>query len=84
MADILTDADSISYFDANILTNWEECGKDKTLLGNKVHFMYDRMSPQSKKELRDTIIFSKSHILGNPSGDADAEAIRKILLEICR
>jgi len=35
LTDIVTDADSLSYFDANILTNWEECGKDKTLLGIK-------------------------------------------------
>ena len=83
LADILTDADSISYFDANILTNWEECRKNKTLLGNKVHFMYDRMSPQSQKELRETIILSDSHILGSPSTDPDIHAIWEVLQEIC-
>ena len=83
LTDIVTDADSLSYFDANILTNWEECGKDKTLLGNKVHFMYDRMSKQSQNELRETIILSKSHILGSPSADPDIHAIREILQDIC-
>ena len=83
LADILTDADSISYFDANILTNWEECGKDKILLGNKVHFMYDRMSMQTQKELRETIILSDSHILGSPSADKDIHAIWEVLQGIC-
>jgi hypothetical protein len=83
LVDIVTDADSISYFDANILTNWEECGKDKTLLGNKVHFMYDRMSVHSQNELRETIILSDSHILGSPSADPDIHAIWNILREIC-
>ncbi len=83
LADIVTDADSLSYFDANILTNWEECGKDKVLLGKKVHFMYDRMSMNSQKELRESIIFSDNHILGSPSKDRDIHAIWKILREIC-
>ncbi len=83
LTDIVTDADSLSYFDANILTNWEECGKDKILLGNKVHFMYDRMSKKSQKELRETIILSDTHILGSPSADPDIHAIWEVLQEIC-
>ncbi len=84
LADIITDADSLSYFDANILTNWEECGKDKRILDNKIHFMFDRMSLKAKNELRKTILFSKGHILGKDSGNKDIKDIRKILLQICR
>jgi len=83
LADIVTDADSLAYFDANILTNWEECGKDKILLGNKVHFMYDRMTLKSQDELRESIIFSDIHILGSPSKDPDIHAIWEVLQEIC-
>ena len=83
LTDILTNSDSIAYFDANILTNWEECGKNPTLLGNKVHFMYDRMTAEAQKELRNSIIYSENHILGSPSTDVDINSIREILLSIC-
>ena len=83
LTDIITDADSLAYFDANILTNWEECGKDKTILGLKVHYMYNRMTLKAQDELRDSIIFSDSHILGSPSEDGDINNIREVLLEIC-
>jgi hypothetical protein len=83
LTDIVTDADSLSYFGTNILTNWEECGKKKTLLGNKIHFMYDRMSLNSQGELRESILFSDNHILGSLSLDIDIHSIREVLLEIC-
>lgn len=83
LTDIVTDADSLAYFYANILTNWEECGKSKQLLSNKVHFMYDRMTPQTQNELRKSILSSKDHILGSPSKDQDINSIREVLLNIC-
>lgn len=83
LTDIVTNADSLAYFYGNILTNWEECGKKRELLNNKVHFMYDRMTSQAQNELRDTIILSKNHILGLPSSDNDINSIREVLLEIC-
>ena len=83
LTDIVTGADSLAYFDANVLTNWEECGKSKTLLGNKVRFMYDRMPAGTQDELRNSIIFSSSHVLGSPSGDADLNSIREVLLQVC-
>jgi len=83
LSDIVTDSDSLAYFDANILTNWEECGKDKALLGKKVHFMYDRMTTDAQAELRALIIFSDNHVLGSRSDDTDINAIREVLLEIC-
>ena len=83
LADVVTDADSLAYFDANILTNWEECNRDKTALANKVHFMYDRMTLKAQDELRDSIVFSEDHILGSPSDDDDIGPIREILLGIC-
>lgn len=83
LTDIVTDADSLAYFYANILTNWEECGKSKELLGHKVHFMYDRMTTQAQSELHKTILSSEDHILGSASRDQDINSIREVLLEIC-
>jgi hypothetical protein len=83
LTDIVTGADSLSYFDANILTNWEECGRDKTLLGNKVRFMFDRLTPATQDELRNTILFSEHHILGSPSDDSDLQSIRDVVLQVC-
>ena len=83
MTDIITNADSLAYFYANILTNWEECGKKRELLGNKVHFMYDRMTLNAKDDLQNSILKSTDHILGSFSDEKDANSIREILLEIC-
>lgn len=83
VADLLCAADSLAYFDANILTNWEECGKDRELLRHKVRFMYDRMMPEAQDQLRASIVFSASHILGAPSEDPDVAAIRSLLMEMC-
>lgn len=83
LTDIVTNSDSLAYFYANILTNWEECGKDRNLLSNKVHFMFDRMTAQAQTELRETIIKSDNHILGSHSDDEDINNIRNILIDIC-
>ena len=50
---------------------------------NKVHFMYDKMTLKSHNELRESIIFSDSHILGAPSRDGDIHDIWEILQDIC-
>ena len=83
LADVVTDADSLAYFDANVLTNWQECNKDSVALANKVHFMYDRMTLKAQDELRDSVVFSEDHVLGAPSDDDDIGSIREILLDIC-
>jgi len=84
LADIIRDADSLAYFDANILTNWEECGRDRRALGNKIHFMFDRMAPGTREELRQTILYSENHILGRDiPEERDLMQIRRLLLEIC-
>ncbi len=84
LADVVKDADSISYFDANILTNWEEWGKDPEALANKVHFMYDRMGFYAKKLMEENILYSPTHILGiSTTADKDAEAMREVLLAVC-
>ena len=83
LTDIVTNADSLPYFNANILTNWEECGKDKIILSQKVYFMYNRMTLKAQDELFNSIIFSDSHILGSPSEDSDINSIRGVFLEIC-
>lgn len=84
LTDILTDADSLSYFDANILTNWGESNKSVQALSHKVHFMYDRMSKRGQKEFRSSILNSTDHILGpDDRGDEDLAAIRSILLSEC-
>jgi len=84
LADIVKNADSISYFDANILTNWEECGKDTRALSNKVHFMFDRMDKDAQTRMRETILYSSHHILGTiKTFNKDTLAIRKVLLSLC-
>jgi hypothetical protein len=83
LTNVVTDSDSLAYFYANILTNWEECGKNENLLGNKVHYMYVRMTKKAQEDLRKTIIFSDNHILGSDSYDNDINSIRKILLLKC-
>ncbi len=84
LVDIVTNADSLAYFDANILTNWQECNRNTLALSNKVHFMYDRMIEKGKEELHRTILDSETHILGKKSpNEEDIQAIRAILLEIC-
>ena len=84
LADILRDADSLAYFDANILTNWEECGRDPLALSNKIHFMFDRMSAGTQEEFRLSILHSDVHILGsNGPDDKDIRDIRSLLLKIC-
>jgi len=85
LTDILTDSDSLSYFDANILTNWEESNRSETALKNKVHFMYDRMSHGAQIILKETVLNSETHILGiTPSGNQDVISIRSILLDVCQ
>ncbi len=84
LADIVKNADSLAYFDANILTNWEEWGKDKQALTYKVHFMFDRMDNSARRMLKDTILFSSEHILGTAEhSDSDISEIRKVLISIC-
>jgi len=84
LTDLLTDADSLAYFDANILTNWGESNRNVQALSNKVHFMYDRMSERGQKEFHYTILESKGHILGPVAcEDEDVAAIRCILLSEC-
>lgn len=46
-ANILTDADSIAYFDYNIYEYMEKNGPERTK--NKVEFMYSRLSDRAKK-----------------------------------
>ena len=82
LTDILMTSDSLAYFKANILTNWEECGKNKILLGNKVHFMYDRLNSKGQKKLRKLLFAEGSHILGKPSADDNINNIRTVLLNI--
>jgi len=50
LADILTDSDSLAYFEANIFTNWEESNRSELVLTNKVHFMNDLMSKCAQNE----------------------------------
>ncbi|RKX81219.1 MAG: hypothetical protein DRP70_04795 [Spirochaetes bacterium] len=84
LTDILTDSDSLSYFETNILTNWEESNKSELVLTNKVHFMYDRMSQDARRELKETKLNSTSHLLGTiETEDPDVNAIRSILLKVC-
>ena len=84
LTDILTDSDSLAYFEANILTNWEESNRSELVLTNKVHFMYDRMSKGAQNELKESILDSNDHILGTiETGDPDVNAIRSILLKVC-
>lgn len=84
LTDILTDADSLAYFDANILTNWEESNRSTTALSNKVHFMYDRMSDRGRIEFQTSILNSPDHILGeNTNHEEDILSIRTILSAIC-
>ena len=84
LTDILTDSDSLAYFDANILTNWIESGKCVQALSNKVHYMYDRMSERAKGEFHSVILNSADHILGSWNcADEDVAAIRSILLSEC-
>ncbi len=45
-ADLLRDADSIAYFDYNVKFYHEICGDDQII--EKIKFMYNRMSDQSK------------------------------------
>ncbi len=83
--DIVTDADSLAYMDANILTNWEESNRDRQSLLNKVHYMYDRMTFEGKSILQNTILKSSEHILGiDVPKEDDLQAIRTILLEVCK
>jgi hypothetical protein len=83
--DILTDADSISYMDANILTNWDETGRNEALLAGKVRYMYSRMTPGGKAFVYDSILEAPSHILGpRVPPREDLLTIRKILLRECR
>jgi hypothetical protein len=84
LTDFLTDSDSLSYFDTNILTNWEESDRSETALSNKVHFMYDRMTESAQNVFNETILYSENHILGiTKSDNQDVNAIRSILLREC-
>lgn len=84
LTDIVTDADSLSYFEANILTNWEESFRNVAALTNKVHFMYDRMSKEAQSVFKETVLNSREHILGVvETDDPDVTAIRSILLKEC-
>lgn len=83
LTDLLTDSDSLAYFNANILTNWEESGRSVTALSNKVNFMFNRMSLKGQQLMRDGILNSSSHILGPEyHSDSDILSIRKILLDL--
>ncbi|MBF9017598.1 MULTISPECIES: hypothetical protein [unclassified Oceanispirochaeta] len=85
LTDLLTDSDSLAYFYANILTNWEESGRSTTALSNKVRFMFDRMSLNGQQMMLNTILNSSGHILGtNNHHDPDVKSIRSILLNLCR
>ncbi|MBI9101068.1 MAG: HD domain-containing protein [Spirochaetales bacterium] len=82
--DILTYADSFAYMDANILTNWEESNRSVQALSGKVHYMFDRMTPEGQDIIRQKIINSEIHILGkNCPENNDLIAIRSILLDVC-
>jgi len=84
LTDILTDSDSLAYFAANILTNWEESDRSETALSNKVHFMYDRMTETAQEVFKKTILYSENHILGiTESDNSDVNAIRAVLLREC-
>lgn len=84
LADHLMDADSLAYFYANVLTYWEECGRDMESLENKVHFMYDRMGPAARRMLQERVLHSPNHILGEPKPvNKDLRTIRRTLLAIC-
>lgn len=84
LADHLMDADSLAYFYANVLTYWEECGRDMESLDHKVHFMYDRMGPAARRMLKERVLHSPYHILGNPMpADKDLKTIRSTLRAIC-
>jgi len=84
LADILTDSDSLAYFDANILTNWEESNRSETALRDKVHFMYDRMTETAQRVFKETVLNSDRHILGiTTTENRDVNAIRTILLKEC-
>jgi hypothetical protein len=85
LTDLLTDSDSLAYFYANILINWEESGRSTTALSNKVQFMFDRMSLNGQQMMLTTILNSSEHILGtNNHRDPDVKSIRSILLNLCR
>ena len=84
IADIVMTADSLGYLDSNILTNWEETGKNEQLIKNKVHYMYDRLRMPGKILAINQIVESKIHILGvNCPQQEDLQAIRAILRKVC-
>jgi hypothetical protein len=85
LTDLLTDADSLAYFYANIITNWEECGRNADTLELKVRFMFERMSLGGKRLVIELILHSPSHILGKAhSDDPDINSIRRLLQKICK
>ena len=85
LCDIVMTADSISYFDANIMTHWEEINKDENLLRRKIHFMYSRLPEQGKILIKKDIINSSSHIFGiNYPEQEDIKTIRCLISEECR
>ncbi len=50
LAEILKNADSLSFFDKNIIEYYKDKGLEKTV--NKVNYMYQRMSESAKDILR--------------------------------
>lgn len=48
LTDVVRDADSIGFFSSNIVTYLRESGGDEAKLAQKVHYMFDRMSPGAR------------------------------------
>ena len=82
LADLLTDADSLSYFQANIFTNWQESGRDEQALVNKMQFMYTRTTSAARVELNRSVLQSGSHFLGPDGPDIeDVAVIRRLVIQ---
>ncbi len=64
LADLVRDADSLSFFDANVLTYWHEVGRDEGKLAAKARYMFDRMSPAAQALVRSDVLGDDASPLG--------------------
>jgi hypothetical protein len=69
LVDLVRDADSLSFFEGNILTYWTEVNRDPVRFAEKLRFMFDRLGQSARDQVAE-ILGSDTHPLGTQASPA--------------